>query len=199
VQIIADRDAASAAQAKADLAYATATEARKETTETKERLGEVMSGALVVPGTARAFSEPTGNAQSWPAEILNRIERLKSAPVNWDVDTVGEIFGSHAPESNGRKLEAMIETDEGDSLVISLRVSTVPSAAPLEGEVTFLLDPTYPHRIITKRVRNSWAILKISAAEWFTVAAIADEGRTVLTYSLRQLPGAPEWFKVGDG
>jgi hypothetical protein len=31
---------------------------------------------------------------------------------------------------------------------------------------------------------------------WFTVAAVADEGRTVLSFDLRNMPGAPEWFTM---
>ena len=69
------------------------------------------------------------------------------------------------------------------------------SGAPLEGEVLFLLHPTFDEPCLVEQAKNGVAEVEIFTDGWFTVVAIADRGDTVLSYDLRQLPKAPKWFK----
>jgi len=46
--------------------------------------------------------------------------------------------------------------------------------------------------------KGNLAETEISTAGWFTVIAILDGGKTILSYDLRKLPNVPEWFVKGD-
>jgi len=133
----------------------------------------------------------------WPADVVKGLQRLIDAPQNWKADDVAEHFPDRPSEANGRVLEGEIIADLGGGLVIRLIVRRV-SGPPLEGEVIFLLHSTFLDRVLVAPVRNERAEATIYAAGWFTVAAIMDGGRTVLTYDLRKLPNAPKWFTEGQ-
>jgi hypothetical protein len=132
---------------------------------------------------------------SWPQAIRDRIQQFAQAPVVRDSDPAGQIFGEAGRQANGRVLDASVVAEYEDGLIVQLSVRRT-ARAPLAGDVLFLLHPTFDEPILTATPKDGVAQVEIYTDGWFTVAAIADEGRTVLSFDLRNMPGAPEWFKM---
>jgi hypothetical protein len=153
-----------------------------------EAQGAVAVGATSKMPAALAF------IADWDESVRAQILEFVHAPVIRDSDPAGKIFDQSPREQNGRTLNARITTAYEDALVVRLEVRAL-SGAPLEGEVLFLLHPTFDEPSLVKHAKRNVAEVEIFTDGWFTVAAIADKGRTVLTYDLRRMPRAPKWFK----
>lgn len=132
-----------------------------------------------------------------PAEIQKRLNEFENSPPEWDKDTAAEIFGKAAQEDNGRKFEAEISFDLATTLVINLRVRRL-KGEPLQGPVIFCLHPTFNNPVVRVNAKGDLAETEISAAGCFTVIAILDGGKTILSYDLCKLPNVPEWFVKGE-
>lgn len=130
---------------------------------------------------------------NWPAEVRQKVQELNRAVADWDEDTTGRLFGPHRPKANGRWLDVKIVTELDDALVLSAKLSGIGGES-LEGFVWFALHPTFPERFVAMPVRNGQAEMGFYSMDWFSLVAIADEGRTVLVYDMRHLPDAPDWF-----
>jgi hypothetical protein len=172
--------------------------------EVKEVTKMLATGALVRPSAVTSLDGKELNVQrrsglehEWPQELREKVQNFLEAETDWNSDPVDDLFGSAPFATNGRKLTVEIVANLSDALVLRLRVHRL-GGAPMHGAVTFLLHPTFPERVITTPVQDDIAEINIYAAEWFTVAAIADEGRTILSYRLRTLPNAPVWFTQAD-
>ena len=202
-------------QARADSDIVNWLESKLEDQETRidraDKVAEKLaSGKLVPPTTATPPSgmvpvtleqqAPTGElpasiATDLPENLRAQVDRFLHTGVDWNDDTVTRIFGTHPGEVNGRVLNAEISVKYEKALVIRLVVER-RGGAPLDGDVTFLLYPTFHSRARIVPVEgDDRADLEIYCTGWFTVGAIADKGQTLLEYDLRKLPGAPEWFK----
>lgn len=201
-------------QARADSDIVNWLESKLEDQESRidraDRVAEKLaSGKLIPPTTApptpgmvpvtleqQPPSElPAAIATDLPDSVRAQVDRFLHTGVDWNDDTVTRIFGTHPSEANGRVLRAEISVTYEKALVIRLVVER-RGGAPLEGDVTFLLHPTFHSRARVVPVEgDDRADLEIYCTGWFTVGAIADKGQTLLEYDLRTLPGAPEWFK----
>jgi hypothetical protein len=177
-----------------------------EERESKEKVEEVANalarGEVVTPGSAlvKARADVSGDTEQviaeWPPDIQEKFDQFKAAPDTWDSDPSAELFPDSPQEAHGRRLEAEILLNMGDGLIINLTVKRT-RGEPLKEAVTFLLHPTFPEPVLHVKPKGDLAEWKIYAGGWFTVVAILDGGRTVLSYSLQNLPNAPEWFANG--
>jgi hypothetical protein len=129
-------------------------------------------------------------------DIQLRIQKFMEEPIVFEADPGADIFADLklGKRANGRELHVSILTTLSQGLTLHAVVAPVEHPA-LEGEVIFLMHPTYTMRKISVPAQNGQAALNFFAAEWFTLVAIAENGKTVLSYDLRDLPGAPDWFK----
>ena len=202
-------------QARADTDIVNWLESKLEDQETRidraDKVAEKLASGKLVPQTTAPPAPgmvpvtleqpaPTGElpssiAADLPDGVRAQVDRFLHTGVDWNDDTVTRIFGAHPSEANGRVLSADITVKYEKALVIRLVVER-REGAPLEGDVTFLLHPTFHSRARVVPVEgDNRADLEIYCTGWFTVGAIADKGQTLLEYDLRMLPGAPEWFK----
>lgn len=161
----------------------------------------VAKGNLVSPGMTamkqvkeEMSAEEFLNQTQLPADLRQKVEKFRAAEVVFDSDPIAALFGVAPQLANGRTLDAEILADLDTALVIKLRVYRV-GGDPLQGQVAFLLHPTFPESILIVQVDNDSAEVNIYAEGAFTVAAILDDGKTVLSYNLQLLPNAPPWFK----
>jgi hypothetical protein len=158
-------------------------------------------GEIAIPATPpskdelQVRSKAAPNLHDWPEDVRKKVEKFEEARPIWNTDPGAKIFLEARQEANGRRLEAQILLDLDDTLVINLQVRRY-SGDHLRGTVAFLLHPTFTEPIIYAEATNDMAEAKISSAGWFTVVAIADNGRTILSFNLKELPNAPAWFKV---
>jgi hypothetical protein len=129
----------------------------------------------------------------WPPQVKEAVRSLLSAPSLYDSDPIPELFPKATSEANGRRLEAELVANLKTALVVRLRVRRI-EGPPLQGQVTFMLHPTFRDRVYSVAPSGDSAETKVYTEGWFTAAAILDDGRTVLTYDLRKLPSAPKWF-----
>ena len=134
-----------------------------------------------------------------PDDILERVQQFMNAEVAFDTDPAAKLFKELKPtkQVNGRELRVSILTELSLTKLsrgLTLQAEVVPTdGRPLE-EVLLLLHPTYGTRRIQLPVQGGKARFKFFAVEWFTLVAIADGGKTLLSYDLRDVPGAPDWF-----
>jgi hypothetical protein len=161
---------------------------------------DIEQGQITTPATSasreektRDFREPPEVA-TWPEDVRMKFEEFIKTPSDWNDDTAARIFRNPPSEANGKILEADLLMELRRSAVINLRVSSTNNQ-PLEGQVTFVLHPSFTKPVLTVRPKGAVAETKITAGEWFTVVAILDHGKTVLSYDLRKMAGAPDWFK----
>lgn len=168
--------------------------------------GKLLPGSTATPATSTVAvtaeqqvptTEPIAAiAADLPDELRQQVDRFLHTGVDWDDDTVVRIFGTHPAALNGRSLSAEITVQYEKALVIRLVVER-HEGAPLTGDVTFLLHPTFHARTRVVTVERDRAELEIYCTGWFTVGAIADRGQTLLEFDLRKVPRAPDWFKKG--
>jgi hypothetical protein len=178
-----------------------ALKAEKETRKKAVSVAQSMSkGEIAIPatpplkGATAARREASPNLQNWLPDIQEKITKFAASPATWNTDPGAKIFPNARREANGRRLEAEILIDLGDTLVINLRVRRV-SGEPLRGTVAFLLHPTFTEPIMYTAAFDDVAEIKISSGGWFTVVVVADKGGTILAFDLREVPNAPSWFK----
>jgi len=174
-------------------------ESATQNVETVTKL--LATGKLVAPGVTpskelSASLEENAVQKTLPAEILDKLAKFQKLDADWNSDPNPQLFPDALQEVNGRMLEAELAADLKDYLVIKLRVRWL-SGEPLNDRVVFLLHPTFNESILYKKPQNGMAEIEIYAEGWFTVVAILDEGKTVLSYSLKNLPNAPAWFNEG--
>lgn len=130
-----------------------------------------------------------------PQYIQKRIEDFKNVKNAWNTDPAAEFFPNAPSELNGFRLDGKIISESPSYLDIKLAVSRADNR-PVEDEVIFLLHPTFGKSIRYEKPRDGVLDLTISSAGWFTVVAIIKGTEpTVLSYSLRNLPNAPQWFQ----
>lgn len=145
----------------------------------------------------RAASRDSQDPSNWHPDVLEKIKRFRASEKTWYSNPTNEIFGNPSQETNGRKLEAEIKVDLGNTLVIDLVVRRISARDnPLVGPVAFLLHPTFSKSVLYDQGNGESARVKITTSGWFTVVAIMDEGKTILSYDLNKLPNAPQWFKA---
>ena len=155
-------------------------------------------------GTVTVTAEqpmPTGETEipfpDLPKDLRQQLDRFLLTGVKWDDDTVVDVFGPHPSSDKGRTLTAEITAQYEKALVIRLVVER-HDGPPMGDTVIFLLHPTFRARVRVVPVEgDDRADLEIYCTAWFTVGAIADDGQTVLAFDLRNVPGAPDWFKRG--
>ncbi len=131
----------------------------------------------------------------WPTQVQEGVKNFLFAPRVWESNPGAEYFPDARPQAAGLRIEAELALDVGSALVCDVRVRSL-TGERLTGPVTFLLHPTFSQRIVQVEPRDDRAETRISASGWFTVIAIANGGRTILSFDLRDLPDAPNWFKI---
>lgn len=200
LQTLADRDVVNSLQAKLVVSQ---TELKQEKETRKKAVSvahSMVKGEIAIPSApplkreAPARARATSDLQEWPADVRQKIEEFKKLPADWNTDPGAQVFPEALDQANGRRLEAEIELELNDALIIKLRVRRV-SGEPLGGPVAFLLHPTFTERIIYDEPSGDVAEVTISSGGWFTAVAILDAGKTNLAYDLKELPNAPAWFK----
>jgi hypothetical protein len=139
--------------------------------------------------------DSTAEEKALPPEIQKKIQKFKDTEPRWNSNPAADLFPSAPREKNGRKIEAEIDAKAGRALFITLRVLKTEGGDELKDEVIFLLHPTLTKPLIRQKPLDDKAEVDIYAEGWFTVVAILDKGQTILSYDLRDLPGAPTWFK----
>jgi hypothetical protein len=172
--------------------------------ESKERAvsiaSDIAEGQITTPATFTRPEEETKRSQIpiesalWSDDVRKKLEEFRKAAADWNDDTAARIFRSPPSETNGKILEADFLMELRHAAVINLRIRSTTNQ-PLEGPVTFVLHPSFTKSVLEVQPRGDKAETKITAGEWFTVVAILDHGKTVLSYDLRKMAGAPEWFK----
>jgi len=184
--------------------------ALERTAKRAENIGTAIATGKLMPGSigpssppgSRAFSPPGSRAEDsilagLPADVRRKVEKLEAwDKFDWDSDPVSTLFPSAPSEGNGRRLEAEIVSTFGKALVITVRVASV-GGNPLSDPVIYLLHPTFPDSVEIIDPVDGIAENKIISEGEFTVGAIADNGNTILSLSLRTLKGAPKWFLDG--
>lgn len=105
-------------------------------------------------------------------------------------------FGGHS-EANGRRLSVRKEggSQERGYLSLKFKVEALPGAQPLEDPVTFVLHPSFGHRVFTTQPKNGSASIDCEAYGAFTIGVRTDNNRTQLEYDLAMDPGLPLWFR----
>jgi hypothetical protein len=164
-----------------------------------ETVQDMGRGEIAMQGSTEAAGHivPADVSQllaNWPAESRNKLNQFLAASTAWDSDPVADIFGPHHPAANKRALAADLLVGLESALVIRLSVRAT-EGPPMEEAAVFLLHPTFQERVVVGNQSDACTETKCYAEGWFTAGAVVDQGRTILTYDLRQLPGAPEWFK----
>lgn len=169
-----------------------------------------LSGKLTTPSTTTALADNLTEergaqeaaraaapaADPVVADVRARVARFMAAPPSYDTDPAEEQFRDLSPPTaaNGWRLNVeLLATLEGG---LSMEAVVYQTSALARGqEAILLLHPTFGRdKKLTLPVENGQAETNFFADEYFTVVAIIDEGRTVLAYDLRRLPGAPDWF-----
>lgn len=122
---------------------------------------------------------------------------LQATVDTWSADPNKRKFGEKA-EQPGRRLTATLHPAAGaDSAAcqVRLRVEPVGAAPPLEGDVVFLLHPTFGSRA-RQVVRATGGVAQLAFTSWgaFTVGVEADDGATRLELDLESVPGGTAKF-----
>lgn len=161
--------------------------------------GKLKSSAQAYSGqldTAFVGERTTAFQAGWSADLRRKVkEFVEHDPSDYQSDPTATLFAGTPQEANGLRLEAQIEATLKRSLAIKLTVR--PTAGrPLDKPVAFLLHPTFKQSLEWVTPENGIATNQIYSAGSFTVVAICDDGDTILSYDLTNLPGAPAWFKA---
>lgn len=173
---------------------------QKERTEVNESITKKIAAGTLVTATPSLTNEEKVSGpeafspESLPLNVREKLEDFRKAPREWDSDPGAEYFPDFSSQANGRKLSAQIDAKMENALVITLRAERT-DGEPLEDEVIFLLHPTLRKRIIHVTPKDDKAEVDFYAEGWFTAVAILDNGKTILSYDLRKVPGVPSWFK----
>jgi len=197
IQVLSDRDL----QDELNEALQEASLQKKSKEKALSIAADLATGAITTPNTppatesaTKGLAPPEQNPE-WPDDVRKKVEEFKNAPSNWNDDTAGRLFRGAPEELNGKVLEADLVAVLRRAAVMNLRVRT-KTGESVDDTVMFLLHPSFSKSVLEVPFTKDRAETRITAGEWFTVVAILDNGRTVLSYDLRKLP-APEWFKLG--
>ncbi len=129
-----------------------------------------------------------------PDEVRKKIEKFRKAPVRFNSDPTGDLFGNCPSKVAGRELIGEVNESLTSALILTVSLRRTEGERPLEGNVTFLLHPTLPDSVQTVPAKDGSAEVKFYSEGWFHVAAIADNYETVLALDLRKVPGVPKWY-----
>jgi hypothetical protein len=130
-----------------------------------------------------------------PGEILAKISQFQNALAEFDSNPTGDLFGRAPKATKGRQLVGWIAMTLPQALILTVRVEATASGPPLTGDAIFLLHPTIPNSVRRVACKNDSAEVQFYSEGWFHVAAIVDDGQTVVALDLRQIPDVPQWFK----
>ena len=154
------------------------------------------------PQQAAAAPEQSARPAGAPAppsdtqrEALRKVAKFKNAPAVWDSDPADDLFGDAPTQLNGRRIVGRIDVRLDEALVLTVRVERTSGGPPLKGDAIFLLHPTIQDPVRSVGCQDDKAEASFYSQGWFHVAAIVDEGRTVLKLDLREIPEVPKWFK----
>jgi hypothetical protein len=174
------------------------TEARLEEIKTlaEDVGGQAALGKAEAPIVPDVHLEESEKKHALPDEISEKIKEFEKFSPEWNSNPVVQLFPDAPAEKDGLRLEGEILNDLKTSLRIVLRVVRL-DGKPVEDVVIFLLHPTFGKQALQYvKEKDGVAGVRILSGGWFTAAAIiTNETATVLSYDLRNLPGAPEWFK----
>ena len=104
-------------------------------------------------------------------------------------------------ESNFRKLDADVTLNPNYADIYDVKVivsSTDPESHPLDKTVALLLHDSFTNDILYLKPNNNKAEVTLLAYEAFTVAAIGDNGDTMLELDLNNRPNNPPGFNYPD-
>jgi hypothetical protein len=103
------------------------------------------------------------------------------------------MFGPGLSVANGWRLKAQVKPVAGTTHLVTPTLETNVSVR-LPQQVVLLLHPTYAQRALKVTVDKSLTEMNFLADGAYTAVAIADGGRTILTYDLASTPGATPEF-----
>lgn len=126
--------------------------------------------------------------------LASEIQPGKSANDPWK----GVFGGKSLDNVRGRVLEAEVEPLRASPgwFSVTLKVSTLPGARPLEGDVIFFLHDTFPNPKPVVKAAHDTAVLRVKAWGAFTTGVLADGGETRLELDLADLEKAPMEFRT---
>lgn len=144
-------------------------------------------------------------AQAAPTGV-EAIPRMTSG--NWDIagsqlppikvsdDPQKGRFGGK-PEVNGRKVSADVWQSRNSNRFfdILLRVVSADQSKPLTGSIIFYLHDTFRHPVVSVKVKDGVAELRLISYGAFTVGVVADDGATLLELDLAQDVRFPRKFR----
>jgi hypothetical protein len=149
--------------------------------------------SVAVPATREASVDAL--MEHWPPELREKVERFRNSdPYDYDSDPGAGLFADAPQEKNSIRLEAEIASSLKKILAVRIIVRSVDGAA-LPSPVVLLLHPTFQESVEVLAAKNGRAEDTVYSEGVFTAVAIINDGQTVLAYSLKDLPNAPEWFK----
>ena len=145
--------------------------------------GKALSTAAIIAALPKELREKVQTFREWDEK-------------DWNSDPGETLFGKLPSEDMGRRITARIEAELPNGLTIRVGVESTPRGEPLTEPVLLLFHPTFRTGLMAvyQPVDNAVSDLIFSRG-YFTLVAITDGGRTVLSCSLRELRGAPPWFK----
>lgn len=110
----------------------------------------------------------------------------------------GVFGGQSIDKASGRMLSAEVKAlgNTPGWYGVTLSVTALPGAAPLEGTVRFFLHDSFVNDRPLVRVAAGQAVLHLKAWGAFTVGALADEGACRLELDLAGLESAPMEFRL---
>lgn len=167
--------------------------------------GEVEEAKLtasIAEDTARhAVAEPVVRAAQDRAARDTALAPAAAEPVpgSAEDDPWKGVFGGQSIDrAAGRLLSAEVKAlgNTPGWYGVTLSVSALPGAAPLEGTVRFFLHDSFINDRPQVRVAAGQAVLHLKAWGAFTVGALADEGRCRLELDLAGLESAPMEFRL---
>ena len=161
-----------------------------------EQLKEEVKEAKLVANIAQDSSKvERGSASALTAQTVSS-KRYTPGPA-LDDPWKGVFGGQSIDKSRGRLLSAEVAVllSANGWYSLTLKVSSIPRAQPLEGEVQFYLHDTFPNDRPVVKVVNHEAVLHLKAWGAFTVGAVSDGGSCELELDLAELQSAPIEFR----
>jgi hypothetical protein len=150
------------------------------------------TAAAVGPTTAPVVPPPA--SQPTPLEQWRQnLQRFLRFPVRYNSDPTRDIFGNPGPVVNDCTLEVVIVATLRGGLDLQATVQCNRDPFP-SGDVVFLLHPTYDQRALTVPLHEGEAHLRFFSVGCYTLIAMLDAGKTILSFDLRNVPGAPSSF-----
>jgi hypothetical protein len=134
-----------------------------------------------------------GPYEVWPKALQDDVKKFaQHDPYDYNSDPASKVE-STPREANGRRINVRIAATLAGALALEITLERV-SGAPLDKPVAFLLHPTFQDAVEWVTPVNGVARLTVYTEGTFTIVAIADDGKTIVSYPLNELPRAPQWF-----